>query len=145
MGCDQKAAEIQASINEFQSTHPHGVRPSRCAMPSILHSFNPRTHMGCDRRILPIHVYVLKFQSTHPHGVRPCLIQIVCNPWSFNPRTHMGCDLPQSISRDNKMVSIHAPTWGATSHCPLYCKVHKCFNPRTHMGCDLIDYLVFAT
>ena len=33
----------------------------------------------------------------------------------FNPRTHMGCDFLFHGRKDNtKLVSIHAPTWGAT-------------------------------
>ena len=55
--------------------------------------FNPRTHMGCD--VLHHHDKQRKreFQSTHPHGVRPNRV----------------------IDRFNiKVVSIHAPTWGAT-------------------------------
>ena len=32
-------------------------------------------------------------------------------------------------------ISIHAPTWGATSN--YLCIVNdKDFNPRTHVGCD---------
>ncbi len=35
------------------------------------------------------------------------------NP-SFNPRTHMGCDELDRIIDRLVLVSIHAPTWGAT-------------------------------
>ena len=76
------------------------------------------------------------FQSTHPHGVR----QVMCGSAASNMR-----------------VSIHAPTWGATSifftltydnefqsthphgvrRSPcLVSSLVFCFNPRTHMGCD---------
>ena len=34
---------------------------------------------------------------------------------SFNPRTHMGCDEKREITPILFGVSIHAPTWGATS------------------------------
>ena len=77
---------------EFQSTHPHGVR---LPIP------------------LSINIYLL-FQSTHPHGVRHwgwCLQSL----WSsFNPRTHMGCDYKIHHREAILVVSIHAPTWGAT-------------------------------
>ena len=33
---------------------------------------------------------------------------------SFNPRTHMGCDMRKATRRLPRIVSIHAPTWGAT-------------------------------
>ena len=84
-----------ASYSVFQSTHPHGVRPTRIlgvefvtivsihaptrgatrpksATRTRISRFNPRTHTGCD-----------------------------CRPWwrvqpidgCFNPRTHTGCDV----------------------------------------------------
>ena len=75
----------------------------------------------------------------------------------FNPRTHMGCDKDDSYCLAVFIVSIHAPTWGATDTSYLYlcaCKFQSThphgvrqsarliycslpsFNPRTHMGCD---------
>ena len=32
----------------------------------------------------------------------------------FNPRTHMGCDQKTFDSYVKSLISIHAPTWGAT-------------------------------
>ena len=55
-------------------------------------SFNPRPHMGGDKNI--------KFGF----GI----------PWSFNPRPHMGGDLISTNGSTVRLVSIHAPTWGAT-------------------------------
>ena len=99
------------------------------------------------------------FQSTHPHGVRRTSTGSWGWPPCFNPRTHMGCDGVESIGQRRVGVSIHAPTWGATSserelqpnrlvsiHAPTWgatvmvgagfgLQIH-CFNPRTHMGCD---------
>ena len=77
----------------FQSTHPHGVRPSVSSAPGDINTF----------------------QSTHPHGVRQngdllkfivipvsihaptrgatsCDIFKLDNVSGFNPRTHTGCD-----------------------------------------------------
>ena len=34
--------------------------------------------------------------------------------WNFNPRTHVGCDEYQSRITHRNLISIHAPTWGAT-------------------------------
>ena len=34
-------------------------------------------------------------------------------------------------------ISIHAPTWGATSKIHSYFFGLKYFNPRTHVGCDV--------
>ena len=56
---------------KFQSTHPHGVRPTTSITIAIpINSFNPRTRMGCDL----IHC-IQSFQTG-----------------CFNPRTRMGCD-----------------------------------------------------
>ena len=56
-------------------------------------SFNPRTHEGCDEVINKVIVHELWFQSTHPQGVRQ--------------------DEELRIIRP-RIVSIHAPTRGAT-------------------------------
>ena len=32
----------------------------------------------------------------------------------FNPRTHVGCDECGTVAVCVSLVSIHAPTWGAT-------------------------------
>ena len=60
--------------------------------------------------------YLLKqiFQSTHPSGVRR-----TCAPPSyfvenFNPRTPVGCDEGHFITSKIRIISIHAPQWGAT-------------------------------
>ncbi len=83
----------------------------------------------------------------------------LCAITYFNPRTHMGCDVKANIDGFTKdTISIHAPTWGATTvakelagvmnisiHAPTWGATRLCdhtafdlfyFNPRTHMGCD---------
>ena len=99
-------------------------------------SFNPRTHSGCD-------------------SLLSVPLQTCC---CFNPRTHSGCDKEDSYCLAVFIVSIHAPTRGATkflfndiSH--RYVSIHAptrgatsnrfqstfsglSFNPRTHSGCD---------
>ena len=49
-GATREGIHGMVAENQFQSTHPHGVRPNR-----------PN---NCPD--------IAKFQSTHPHGVRPC-------------------------------------------------------------------------
>ena len=56
--------------------------------------FNPRTHVGCDLASSVALIISSRFQSTHPRGVR----QRAC---------------PADL-HSNK-ISIHAPTWGATT------------------------------
>ena len=55
-------------------------------------NFNPRTHVGCDPECL----------------MTKDLID------NFNPRTHVGCDLRAANALQQWLISIHAPTWGAT-------------------------------
>ena len=50
----------------------------------------------------------------------------------------MGCDRIGSDTRLQWLVSIHAPTWGATSHRDSGFSTGYGFNPRTHVGCDPI-------
>ena len=79
---------------------------------------------------------------------------------NFNPRTHVGVRLFMPWkSIDNKLISIHAPMWGATIRAHqrkpilIFQSTHPCgvrpwnkeqiyggyhFNPRTHVGCDFV-------
>ena len=92
IGCDAVLLQRPADYVWFQSTHPHGVRLYFNMQAVLSNCFNPRTHMGCDRRGGPWTRDHHLFQSTHPHGVR----------------------LEGNITLWFLMVSIHAPTWGAT-------------------------------
>ena len=56
---------------------------------------------------------------------------------SFNPRTHTGCDnVIMHIRSASIIVSIHAPTRGATIFAGQVRNLKLRFNPRTHTGCD---------
>ncbi len=50
-GYDLHRAVSFASRSLFQSTHPHGVRPSGLTATSSTESFNPRTHTGYDLKL----------------------------------------------------------------------------------------------
>ena len=107
---------------KFQSTHPHGVRPSRwCPASSKRRSFNPRTHTGCDAGFNATCAIYWRFQSTHPHGVRLETRPIVTFYIRFQS-TH-----PHGVRRVRRggvrtllLVSIHAPTRGATCERCVY-------------------------
>ena len=167
----------------FQSTHPHGVRqslrpsatlfhvvsihaPTRGATshdcyspfsvscfnprthtgcdfvskanPTMTCRFNPRTHTGCDLRISRHRPStVLSFQSTHPHGVRRYVIRRILR------RAVVSIHAPTRGATSyiyNRyfapVVSIHAPTRGATSISHYFSGPFPGFNPRTHTGCD---------
>ena len=78
---------------EFQSTRPRGAR------------------RGASCKKTP----ALKFQSTRPRGARLSPRRPAVLAAGFNPRAHAGRDLAYTLSQLNSMVSIHAPTRGATS------------------------------
>ncbi len=83
-------------------------------MPRYRQYFNPRTHKGCDR--------------------------FSCASFSdsayFNPRTHKGCDSGILTTPFYDLISIHAPTKGATASNFHDILCNNDFNPRTHKGCD---------
>ena len=113
-GCDPAATYNSGNTTMFQSTHPHGVRPP-------ISKARPKKS---------------EFQSTHPHGVRlHSLLQRESYQDCFNPRTHTGCDDSASTAVHAAIVSIHAPTRGATGSSGTLCGSGG-FNPRTHTGCD---------
>ena len=114
MGCDVRKSNV-LDLEEFQSTHPRGVRLHTAKECHAWSYFNPRTHVGCDTLAAPLTLDFMLFQSTHPRGVRLTIFLIVLGLSNFNPRTHVGCDDCPVSYRYNKVISIHAPTWGATS------------------------------
>ena len=79
--------------NAFQSTLPHGERRPRSFSPTARRCFNPRSRMGSDRA---------KIAVSWPSKC-------------FNPRSHTGSDTHVRKAHQGKLVSIHAPTWGATA------------------------------
>ena len=115
MGCDTRKQFGILHRHEFQSTHPHGVRLAKRVFKVFTKSFNPRTHMGCDIIVPPTLFGKLQFQSTHPHGVRqPKALQTLCKqPVSIHAPT-WGATSAQLNNLSKAKVSIHAPTWGAT-------------------------------
>ena len=99
--------------------------------------FNPRTHAGCDKLIRNRKYSVTKFQSTHPRGVRlhNNAIKIGMDMFqSTHPRGVRPLWVPVGCGRC--IVSIHAPTRGATLAVCVGLPPARGFNPRTHAGCD---------
>ena len=115
----------------------------RCRPPSRrLSGFNPRTHMGCDL-MLGASASTVEFQSTHPHGVRLEVVKVCICSVGFQSTHPHGVRPPgQQGLQGLQGVSIHAPTWGATSIAYTSRLRVICFNPRTHMGCDLEIFFV---
>ena len=79
-----------------------------------LRNFNPRTHVGCD---LVIHKCLGHTQNFNPRTHVGCdfsVIYVLSAELYFNPRTHVGCDQVRQSLDFGLLISIHAPTWGAT-------------------------------
>ena len=94
----------------------HHVSISFMKKLALYKCFNPRTHTGCDLlgKVLTTRLY--SFQSTHPHGVRLSLYQLkkVLEEFqSTHPHGVRPCDMGSKPFP--LVVSIHAPTRGATS------------------------------
>ena len=116
----------------------HHVSISFMKKLALYKCFNPRTHTGCDSLKLSFTLSLPKFQSTHPHGVRLRLQGEPHHDLSFQS-THPHGVRPSYIEAQtvhSSVVSIHAPTRGATLCNPSYLAACCCFNPRTHTGCD---------
>ena len=120
--------------------------------------FNPRTPVGCDGGVAAflrhsaISIHAPQWGATGWNGVSKCI------PTNFNPRTPVGCDVSvqQCASFGNdfnprtpvgcdglaipfnatRLISIHAPQWGATGHARVRRRGRHDFNPRTPVGCD---------
>jgi len=126
----------------FQSTRPRGARrawPIESTTRRV--SFNPRARVGRDRPQRRKQMQRHRFQSTRPRGARLLAVRLPVPP---------------------RLVSIHAPAWGATmwqgsrtvgptgfnprarvgrdsgSGCPGRCSP-RCFNPRARVGRDTRD------
>ena len=147
-----------AYIGLFQSTHPHGVRRWLASYNLSLAMFQSTHPHGVRQRGMPLVLRCCLFQSTHPHGVRRRTGRIQHLPCWFQSTHPHGVRLSQQQSQSLLiMVSIHAPTWGATYNLSEYCGCKEfqsthphgvrhmssasycassSFNPRTHMGCD---------
>jgi len=81
-------------MQSFQSTRPRGARPSMSAAPAaVIPCFNPRARVGRD----------LNRTSTNALRIN-----------GFNPRARVGRDIGVVDPRAARVVSIHAPAWGAT-------------------------------
>ena len=106
--------------------------------------FNPRTHVGCDAKPQRKFLEILKFQSTHPRGVRQRCEITAGDTGEFQSTHPRGVRPTGSIGMIILiLISIHAPTWGATHDRTGARDVGQNFNPRTHVGCDFLG--IFRT
>ncbi|ABB24162.1 conserved hypothetical protein [Pelodictyon luteolum DSM 273] len=129
-----------AYLPRFQSTRPRGARHSRTNfnLKRITVSIHAPAwgatepiHRGARSGRVSIHAPAwgatmivadesdaFKFQSTRPRGARPMRSVRWRRIFSFNPRARVGRDSACAIKLNHRVVSIHAPAWGATSPLP---------------------------
>ena len=160
VGCDLLTWKFIFNANEFQSTHPRGVRrwqnglngrrkkfqsthPRGVRLPVVYQS---RGHVdvsihapawGATSGPQPVLRIAQKFQSTHPRGVRrPTDGGFILRRTGFNPRTRVGCDgiLPRYFHPGggfNPRTRVGCDTISRSSQSRSFR-----FNPRTRVGCD---------
>ena len=107
--------------------------------------FNPRSHEGSDLQRSKIHFANLPFQSTLPRGERRFTVPGTGkSTGDFNPRSHEGSDGNKHNNCVNNLISIHAPTRGATLPRLRLNGLLGYFNPRSHEGSDnVVPFAVF--
>ena len=127
---------IEMPWGTFQSTHPRGVWPRWLGRETSLRSFNPRTYERCDYKLLDavkdwndvsIHAPTRGattirltsgstnlFQSTHLREVRRTKTADDAAYDTFQSTHLREVRHPLRVALNTLLVSIHAPTRGAT-------------------------------
>ena len=98
----------------FQSTLPQGERLHSYNSANSFSNFNPRSHKGSDVNGFSGYLESLLFQSTLPQGERQVSKLDGASDTDFNPRSHKGSDDSKRSGISGNIISIHAPTRGAT-------------------------------
>ena len=100
--------------------------------------FNPRAHAGRDMAIWGKEDDEMVFQSTRPRGARLGLFSLPVRLISFQSTRPRGARRFNNCSLKRlQLVSIHAPTRGATGNRDAFSRLGLCFNPRAHGGRDV--------
>jgi len=144
-------------LHEFQSTRPRGARLGHHSDRPDGTQFQSTRPRGARLETSYSAAGANRFQSTRPRGARPDGITRYHPHSGFNPRAHAGRDTYEVLSFRNNLVSIHAPTRGATIHVLPYLGLFRFqstrprgarrliraslmgfsgFNPRAHAGRD---------
>ncbi len=100
----------------FQSALPRGERPASLTPRKRSKNFNPRSHEGSDSTVQSD-----AYLRNH-----------------FNPRSHEGSDIICFHRIRLMIISIRAPTRGATSISLTQICIRSYFNPRSHEGSDSV-------
>ena len=112
---DLRIDRIVSQKLAFQLTRPRGARLTLQSLFSFNTNFNSHAHVGRDFTFSVVVVYLDDFNS-HAHVVRDLRIdRIVSQKLAFQLTRPRGARPKQNSHRvDNKVISTHTPTWGAT-------------------------------
>ena len=120
----------------FQSTRPRGARRFLQMACNLIFGFNPRAHAGRDQDCSG-YVVAPSF-NPRAHAGRDLLVAAsLLMDFGFNPRAHAGRDSVDPFFAQPTVVSIHAPTRGATTETASAGDQPLGFTPRAHAGRDL--------
>ena len=122
----------------FQSTRPHGARPTTSLPRLVFWGFNPRARTGRDgdiyrqAELFEVSIHAPARGATRRGNGK-------AGNKSFNPRARTGRDTAPIAETAPVKVSIHAPARGATLSS---CKGSgiRCFNPRARTGRDFTGF-----
>ena len=116
-GATFSSSLTESGVEEFQSTHPSGVRLTKMEAGGVYADISIHAPQWGATKIhrqpeqgRAISIHAPQWGATRGRGW----------PWwpscDFNPRTPVGCDLLQRLHALPGGISIHAPQWGATPH-----------------------------
>ena len=120
----------------FQSTLPRGERLLALFLCVSVKTISIHAPTGGATALLYYHILAPIFQSTLPRGERQLVETLVRLHIYFNPRSHGGSDNAPIYNGASRIISIHAPTGGATKSDLYSVSGQRNFNPRSHGGSD---------
>ena len=110
----RKKQSYNVRNRQFQSTLPREERPLYAFNIILYVYFNPRSHERSGRYGRAEAVINNRFQSTLPREERPFSFKEFFSIFYFNPRSHERSDFEAVLKDEFSIISIHAPTRGAT-------------------------------
>ena len=91
-----------------------GATQARNHSSTSISSFNPRSRVGSDSAIFSISTDMNCFNPRSRVGSDTYSALTLSAQQCFNPRSRVGSDSLHSNTIKFRLVSIHAPAWGAT-------------------------------
>ena len=120
----------------FQSALPRGERPDPVQGSPEQGNFNPRSHEGSDFSHLHNHLHLWNFNPRSHEGSDICFLNGIYNLIISIRAPTRGATLWKNIYMLPGQISIRAPTRGATGTQWKSTAITTDFNPRSHEGSD---------